>query len=132
LAEVTTMNKTMKKKRAASAKSGRSKKPRNLVEEFDMAKSDAERDAIVARELAIAAADVPEDPEEARLDREAMAKVMESRAKLRGRPRVGRGAAVFNVTMERSLLEDVDAFAKRNHMTRAAVIAKGVESIVRK
>jgi CO/xanthine dehydrogenase Mo-binding subunit len=128
------MNKKMKKKRAA--KSGREqprpRKPRNLVEEFDMAKSNAERDAIVAREVAAAAAYVPKDPEEARLTREAMAKVMESRAKLRGRPRIGQGAAVFNVTMERSLLKDVDAFAKRNHMTRAAVIARGVELIVRK
>jgi hypothetical protein len=126
------MNKTMKKKPAARAKSGRPRKPRNLVEEFDRAKTDAERDAIAAREVAAAAAYVPKDPEEARLHREAMAKVMESRAKLRGRPRIGQGAAVFNVTMERSLLADVDAFAKRNHMTRAAVIARGVELIVRK
>jgi hypothetical protein len=91
--------------------------------------TDKQRDQVVADEVASADAHVPDDPKDAALYRAALAKVREGGA-ARGRPKVGRGAAKFNVTMERSLLERVDAYAKQKHMTRAAVIASGVERLI--
>jgi hypothetical protein len=119
----------MKKANTKNPRNTKKGKVTRLPEALDAAASDAERDAIVAEEVAAAAADVPTDPEEAALHREAMSRLAESRA-ARGRPKIGRGAAKFNVTMERSLLERVDAYAKRNHMTRAAVLACGVERLM--
>lgn len=43
-----------------------------------------------------------------------------------GRPKVGRGAARVQVTVERGLLEAADAHARRLGMTRAQLIAQGL------
>jgi hypothetical protein len=48
------------------------------------------------------------------------------RRAMKGRPRVGRGAARVQVTVERGLLEEADAYARRNGMTRAQLIARGI------
>lgn len=89
--------------------------------------TDEQRDAIVAEQVAAAAsgeAPPPDPEEEAR-----HARVMK-RLRSRGRPRVGQGAAKFNLSMERSLLKRLDSYAKRNRTTRAAVVARGVEHIL--
>jgi hypothetical protein len=48
-----------------------------------------------------------------------------------GRPRIGEGSAKFYTSMERGLLRRFDAYVKANRTTRAAVIARCVESILR-
>ncbi len=47
-----------------------------------------------------------------------------------GRPRVGRGSARVLITMERGLMEDADAFAQRNGLTRAGLIAQSVRAYI--
>ena len=43
-----------------------------------------------------------------------------------GRPRVGNGAKMVAVTIEKGLLKRADAYAKRHGMKRAAMIAQGL------
>ncbi|SRR6266568_2577341 len=50
----------------------------------------------------------------------------------RGRPRVGKGAARINITIEKTLLGRVNAFAKKQKISRARMIAKGLELVMRK
>lgn len=52
--------------------------------------------------------------------------------KLRGRPLQGRGAKPINVTIERGLLERADAYARRMGITRAQLIAQGIQSVLRR
>jgi hypothetical protein len=49
-----------------------------------------------------------------------------------GRPRVGKGAKRVLVTIERGLLSESDAYAKVHGLTRAAVIAKGLRTLLKK
>jgi hypothetical protein len=49
-----------------------------------------------------------------------------------GRPVKGKGHKVISVSLERSLLARADAFAKRRKMTRAALIAAGLETVLAK
>lgn len=48
----------------------------------------------------------------------------------RGRPRIGHGAARITTTIERSLLQRADTFAKSHGLTRAQLIAQGMERIL--
>lgn len=48
----------------------------------------------------------------------------------RGRPRVGNGAKTISVTIEKGLLAKTDCLAKKMHTTRAALIARGLQSVV--
>jgi len=48
-----------------------------------------------------------------------------------GRPVVGKGAQRITITLERGLLGQVDAFARRNHMSRSAFIATGVRTLLK-
>src|SRR5437588_4141932 len=50
--------------------------------------------------------------------------------KHRGRPRTGRGAKAISVTVEVGLLERVDAYARRQGLTRAQLIARGLEVVL--
>jgi hypothetical protein len=47
-----------------------------------------------------------------------------------GRPRIGAGAKRINVTVEQTLLNKTDAYARRHGLTRAAVVAEGLRKIV--
>jgi hypothetical protein len=49
----------------------------------------------------------------------------------RGRPRVGAGAAPITVTIEKTLLRQVDRVVKLRRTTRAALIARGLRRVVR-
>ena len=50
----------------------------------------------------------------------------------RGRPRIGKGAARINITIEKGLLGRVNAFSKRQKISRARMIAKGLELVMKK
>lgn len=47
-----------------------------------------------------------------------------------GRPRIGRGAEKIRVSMERGLLAQVDAFARKNGLSRSQLIARGVRAVM--
>src|SRR5947208_476661 len=59
-------------------------------------------------------------------------KALQRRAKRRkpGRPRVGKGAARVPVNLERGLLKRIDAYAKRNGVSRSQVLARGAEKVI--
>jgi len=48
-----------------------------------------------------------------------------------GRPVVGKGAQRITITLERGLLNEVDAYARHNHMSRSAFIATGVRTLLK-
>jgi len=50
----------------------------------------------------------------------------------RGRPRIGKGAKRINITIEKGLLTRVNAFAKRQNISRARIIAEGLELVMKK
>ncbi len=47
-----------------------------------------------------------------------------------GRPRIGKGAKRILVTVERDLLRRTDAFARKQRISRAQLIARGLETIL--
>jgi|SRR6185436_11268621 len=50
----------------------------------------------------------------------------------RGRPRIGKGAARINITIEKGLLNRIDTFAKKAKISRARMIAQGLELMMKK
>jgi len=52
------------------------------------------------------------------------------RARKRGRPRVGAGSKTISVTVEARLLAETDRLAKKLHVPRAVLIARGLRSVV--
>ncbi|MBL7134935.1 MAG: hypothetical protein ISS78_12610 [Phycisphaerae bacterium] len=52
------------------------------------------------------------------------------RAKKRGRPRKGEGVKVISVSMERGLLDESDAFARERNMSRSALIASALRTMI--
>ena len=50
----------------------------------------------------------------------------------RGRPLRGKGAKAVSVTVERTLLKHADAFARRHHLSRAAVIELALRRVLRR
>jgi hypothetical protein len=51
------------------------------------------------------------------------------RAKL-GRPKLGKGARAISVTIEQGLLSRADAYAKHLGLSRAKLIARGLEQVM--
>jgi len=47
-----------------------------------------------------------------------------------GRPRIGRGTRVISVTVEKGLLHRLDRYARSHDLSRARVIAQGVERVL--
>jgi hypothetical protein len=47
-----------------------------------------------------------------------------------GRPKVGKGAKTISLTVERTLLKQADAFAKRHGITRAKLIAHCLQAVI--
>jgi hypothetical protein len=47
-----------------------------------------------------------------------------------GRPRIGAGAKRINITVERVLLDKTDAYARKHGLSRAAVVAQGLNKVV--
>jgi hypothetical protein len=52
------------------------------------------------------------------------------RARKRGRPRNGLGAKTISVTVEKQLLAQTDRLAKKLHLPRAALVARGLQAVV--
>src|SRR5436190_1790563 len=50
----------------------------------------------------------------------------------RGRPRVGNGARRVLITLEASLLRRSDVYADKHGLTRSALIARGLETLLAK
>jgi hypothetical protein len=50
--------------------------------------------------------------------------------RLRGRPKIGDGAKVLAVSVERGLLKEADAFAKRHHLKRSQMVAQGLRLVM--
>jgi hypothetical protein len=49
----------------------------------------------------------------------------------RGRPKIGRGSARINITIERGLLGRADQFIRAHGLNRAQAIAKGLKLLMR-
>jgi hypothetical protein len=47
-----------------------------------------------------------------------------------GRPRIGKGAKTISLTVEKDLLKRADAYAKQHGISRARLIAQGLEVIL--
>ena len=47
-----------------------------------------------------------------------------------GRPRVGRGTKAVSLTVEKGLLHEADAFARRNGMSRSELVARGLRAFI--
>jgi hypothetical protein len=47
-----------------------------------------------------------------------------------GRPKVGKGAKTISLTVERDLLKEADAYAKRHRISRAKLVAQGLRAIL--
>lgn len=60
----------------------------------------------------------------------AMKALWEKARRKRGRPRMGRGAKVISVSVERDLLARTDALAKKLGVRRAALIARGLRRML--
>jgi len=58
-------------------------------------------------------------------------KAQHHRAAKVGRPVLGKGAKRITITMEQGLLGAVDSYARRNKMTRSALIANGVKAMLK-
>ncbi len=71
----------------------------------------------------IAQAAGPLTPEERSRDQNAKRK--------RGRPRLGAGAQRVLITVESSLLKRSDAYAHKHGLTRSALVARGLEILLR-
>ena len=99
------------------------KRTRSAYEKF-MAMTPAERDKAVAefdKEFVFETFGPPPP--------EAMAQMRRARAKP-GRPRIGRGAKVISVSVEKGLLAQSDALARKLKVRRAALIARGLRAVL--
>jgi hypothetical protein len=54
------------------------------------------------------------------------------RARLRGRPVIGKGAKRITTTIEKALLIRADHYARQHGLTRAKLISDGIKAILRK
>jgi hypothetical protein len=54
------------------------------------------------------------------------------RAGLGGRPKVGEGAKIVPISIERGLLRRADAFAKRHKLSRSQLLAEGLRLAMRR
>jgi len=99
------------------------KKSRSAYEQF-MAMTPAERDKAVAKFDEEFAADMfgPPPPQ-------AVAQMRRARAKP-GRPKIGKGAKVVSVSVEKDLLARSDALARKLKVGRAALIARGLRAVL--
>jgi hypothetical protein len=48
-----------------------------------------------------------------------------------GRPRVGRGAKRYSITLERGLAEKADALARKKKLSRSELIARGLQYLLK-
>jgi len=61
-----------------------------------------------------------------------MTAIWERMKRKRGRPPVGEGSKVISLSVEKSLLKRSDNFAKKEGLTRAQLVARALENLLRK
>jgi hypothetical protein len=106
------------------------KKKLSECERF-MALNDAQKDAEVAVYDKYSSG-IPSKPlreSDKALHRLARAK---GRAVAAGRPRIGKGAKIVPVSIERGLLKEVDSFAKRHKLKRSQMVAQGLRLVMKR
>ena len=54
------------------------------------------------------------------------------KANLGGRPRIGQGAKVVPISIERGLLKEADAFANRHKLKRSQMVAQALRLLMRR
>jgi hypothetical protein len=102
------------------------KKKKSVIEEF-IALPDFEKERIYR--------EIESEPFEKRLARSRPLNARERsqwkrfKAKI-GRPKVGKGAKTISLTVEKDLLDQADAYAKRHGISRAKLVAKGLQAIL--
>jgi len=47
-----------------------------------------------------------------------------------GRPKIGKGAKTISLTVEKRLLDQADAYAKRHGISRAKLVAEGLRAVM--
>jgi hypothetical protein len=99
------------------------KKAKSYYERF-VAMTDAQRDAEVAR---FDAEDLSEPKPLPKADQ-----ARHGRARLRGRPKVGKGAKRVMVSVELGLLKKADGYAKKRGMTRSELIRRALVGVLGK
>src|SRR5437773_8131703 len=97
-------------------------KKKSYYERF-MEMTDAQRDAEVAQSDREFVPTKPLTAADRALHRRA--------ARRAGRPKIGKGAERFTITLERDLARQADAFAKRQHMSRSELIAHGLRNLLK-
>jgi hypothetical protein len=89
---------------------------------------------MTTEELAAATAEFDSDFDDSAfkpLDKDAEELWQKARRK-RGRPPVGKGVKVVSISLERGLLDAADRLAKRLGVSRARLVAKGLETMIRR
>jgi hypothetical protein len=103
-----------------------SKRTKSAIEEF-IALPDSEKDRIVKQ--------FDDETFEETLARSRPLNAAERRqwrrfkAKM-GRPKVGKGAKTISLTVEKELLAQADAYAKRHGISRAKLVAQGLQAVL--
>jgi hypothetical protein len=100
-------------------------KKKSAIEEF-IALPDSEKERIY-NELE---AETPEDRLANSRPLNARERRQWRRFKAMGRPKVGKGAKTISLTVEKSLLKQADAYAKRHGISRAKLVAQGLQAII--
>lgn len=96
---------------------------KNPIEAF-MSRTDAEKEAVYK------SVDRAFSPEELQPLTSTQRKVWAKARKRMGRPRIGKGARVISLSVEKGLLQRADAYAKRLGLTRAQLVARGLEAVI--
>jgi hypothetical protein len=106
------------------------KAPKKEMEASDFIElSDAEKAAILAE----IEATTPAQRRAQSRPLNARERALWKRAKKRmGRPKVGKGAKIITLSIEADLLKRATRFAKANGMNRSALIARGLETVMRR
>jgi hypothetical protein len=101
-----------------------SRKKLSPIEQF-IALPDSEKDRIAAEFDRAFVADTfqPLTPEERRFWQ---------RARRRGRPRVGKGSQRITVSIERSLLKQIDSHARAQRLSRSEFLARSAQAAMEK
>jgi hypothetical protein len=95
------------------------------IERF-IALSDKEKDAAVAEyENGI-------DPKDWRPLTPAQRKQWARIKRKSGRPRIGKGAKIVPVSIERGLLKEADSFARRHKLKRSQMVAEGLRLVMQR
>ena len=101
------------------------KKRKSVIEEF-IALPDSEKERIYQ--------EIENETPEERLAHSRPLNARERRQwqrfKALGRPKVGKGAKTISLTVEKSLLKEADAYAKRHGISRAKLVAEGLKAVM--